>query len=131
MICTCCGSPIAPPARTVPIVEIQAAVASWYRLRPAELVSQRRMREVVRPRQIAMYLARELTPRSLPEIGRSFGGRDHTTVLHAIRTIGRLREIDADLDSDVRELEERFGLVDAEAPDPRQSAFPFSFAGAA
>ena len=131
MICTCCGNPLEPPARKIPIAEIQAAVAHRFRLRPAELTSHRRAREIVRPRQIAMYLARELTPRSLPEIGRVFGRRDHTTVLHAIRTIGRLREIDADLDGDVRELEVRFGLVDAEAPDPRQAAFPFSFAGAA
>ena len=59
---------------------------------------------MARPRQIAMYLAKQLTPRSLPEIGRRFGGRDHTTVIHAVRQIEKLRMADAELDADVRLL---------------------------
>ena len=66
--------------------------------------SPRRAREVARPRQIAMYLAKQLTQRSLPEIGRRFGGRDHTTVIHAVRRIEELRAADAELDADVRLL---------------------------
>jgi len=68
------------------------------------MTSARRAREVARPRQIAMYLAKQLTPRSLPEIGRRFGGRDHTTVIHAVRQIEKLRMADAELDADVRLL---------------------------
>ena len=67
-------------------------------------VSARRAREVARPRQIAMYLAKQLTPRSLPEIGRRFGGRDHTTVIHAVRQIEKLRGEDSEIDQDVRLL---------------------------
>ena len=65
------------------------------------MVSARRAREVARPRQIAMYLAKQLTPRSLPEIGRRFGGRDHTTVIHAVRQIEKLRASDSEIDHDV------------------------------
>ena len=68
------------------------------------MLSARRARDVARPRQIAMYLAKRLTPRSLPEIGRRFGGRDHTTVIHAIKRIKELRAADSELDSDVRSL---------------------------
>jgi chromosomal replication initiator protein len=90
--------------RRITIDEIQRRVSEHYRIRQAEMVSARRAREVARPRQVAMYLAKQLTPRSLPEIGRKFGGRDHTTVIHAIRQIERLRGIDTDIDSDVRIL---------------------------
>jgi chromosomal replication initiator protein len=65
------------------------------------MLSARRARSVARPRQIAMYLSKQLTTRSLPEIGRKFGGRDHTTVIHAVRKIEQLREEDAALDEDV------------------------------
>jgi chromosomal replication initiator protein len=68
------------------ITEIQAAVCQHYHIAPIEMVSQRKGRAVARPRQVAMYLARELTPLSLPAIGRMFA-RDHTTVIHAIATI--------------------------------------------
>ena len=78
-----------------------------YRIRKAEMTSARRAREVARPRQVAMYLSKQLTPRSLPEIGRRFGGRDHTTVIHAVRQIEKLRASDAELDADIR----RHGLV--------------------
>jgi chromosomal replication initiator protein len=90
--------------RRVTIDEIQRRVSDHYRIRQAEMSSARRAREVARPRQIAMYLAKQLTPRSLPEIGRRFGGRDHTTVIHAVRQIEKLRQTDAELDADVRLL---------------------------
>ncbi|MDU0342319.1 chromosomal replication initiator protein DnaA, partial [Bosea rubneri] len=73
--------------RRVKIEEIQKLVATRYNVSRADILSERRTAAVVKPRQIAMYLAKALTPRSLPEIGRRFGGRDHTTVLHAVRKI--------------------------------------------
>jgi chromosomal replication initiator protein len=73
--------------RRVRIEDIQRVVARHYNVSKADLLSSRRTRTIVRPRQVAMYLAKVLTPRSLPEIGRRFGGRDHTTVLHAVRKI--------------------------------------------
>ncbi len=90
--------------RRITIDEIQRRVCDHFRIRHAEMSSARRAREVARPRQIAMYLAKQLTPRSLPEIGRRFGGRDHTTVIHAVRQIEKLRAMDAELDADVRLL---------------------------
>ncbi len=90
--------------RRITIDEIQKRVSEHYRIRHAEMMSARRAREVARPRQIAMYLAKQLTPRSLPEIGRRFGGRDHTTVIHAVRQIERLRSEDSEIDNDVRTL---------------------------
>ncbi|WP_093312528.1 chromosomal replication initiator protein DnaA [Sphingomonas jatrophae] len=90
--------------RRITIDEIQRKVSDHYRIRQAEMSSARRAREVARPRQIAMYLAKQLTPRSLPEIGRRFGGRDHTTVIHAVKQIEKLRAADAELDADVRLL---------------------------
>ena len=90
--------------RRVTIDEIQRRVSDHYRIRQAEMSSARRAREVARPRQVAMYLAKQLTPRSLPEIGRRFGGRDHTTVIHAVKQIEKLRQLDAELDADVRLL---------------------------
>lgn len=83
------------------IDEIQRKVAEHYRLKLSDLLSARRAREVARPRQVAMYLAKKLTPRSLPEIGRRFGGRDHTTVMHAVKRIEELRAQDRELDNDV------------------------------
>jgi chromosomal replication initiator protein len=90
--------------RRISIDEIQKRVSEHFKIRPAEMVSARRAREVARPRQVAMYLAKQLTPRSLPEIGRKFGGRDHTTVIHAVRQIERLRGCDSDMDRDVLSL---------------------------
>ena len=90
--------------RRITIDEIQKRVSDHFRIRQAEMVSARRAREVARPRQIAMYLAKQLTPRSLPEIGRRFGGRDHTTVIHAVRQIEKLRGEDSEIDQDVRLL---------------------------
>ncbi len=78
--------------RLVTIENIQKTVAEYYKIRVADLLSKRRSRSIARPRQIAMALAKELTSHSLPEIGDAFGGRDHTTVLHACRVIKELRE---------------------------------------
>ena len=76
--------------KRVKIEDIQRMVARQYNVSRADMLSSRRTANVVRPRQIAMYLAKTLTLRSLPEIGRRFGGRDHTTVLHAVRKIENL-----------------------------------------
>lgn len=90
--------------RRISIDEIQTQVAEHYRIRKAEMVSARRAREVARPRQVAMYLSKQLTPKSLPDIGRRFGGRDHTTVIHAVRQIEKLRALDPEIDADIRLL---------------------------
>jgi chromosomal replication initiator protein len=90
--------------RRVTIDEIQRRVAEHYNLRLSEMTSDRRARAVARPRQVAMYLAKQLTTRSLPEIGRKFGGRDHTTVMHAVRKIEELILTDAGLAEDVELL---------------------------
>lgn len=87
--------------RRITIDEIQRKVAEHYNLRLSDMHSARRARNVARPRQVAMYLAKQLTSRSLPEIGRKFGGRDHTTVMHAVRKIDELMEEDAQIAQDV------------------------------
>lgn len=81
------------------IEQIQAAVCQHYKVSVKDLISSQRTASIVRPRQVAMYLCRELTLRSLPEIGRKFGSRDHTTVLHGARKIHSLRAVDEALDS--------------------------------
>lgn len=86
-------SEVREPARPS-VRDIQKAVVAHYPVGRTDLISARRTADVVRPRQVAMYLAKKLTLRSLPEIGRAFGGRDHTTVLHAVRKIGALMETD-------------------------------------
>ena len=85
----------------ITIDEIQRAVCAHYRLDKSEMASKRRVRAIARPRQVAMYLAKELTPRSYPEIGRRFGGRDHSTVIHAVRTVEALRVADSELDAEI------------------------------
>lgn len=90
--------------RRVRIEDIQRVVARHYNVSKADLLSARRTRTIVRPRQIAMYLAKVLTPRSLPEIGRRFGGRDHTTVLHAVRKIEGMIEMDKTLGDEIELL---------------------------
>jgi len=85
----------------ITIDEIQRAVCAHYRLDKSEMSSKRRVRAIARPRQVAMYLAKELTPRSYPEIGRRFGGRDHSTVIHAVRTVETLRVNDSELDAEI------------------------------
>jgi chromosomal replication initiator protein len=90
--------------RRVRIEDIQRVVARHYNVSKADLLSSRRTRTIVRPRQVAMYLAKVLTPRSLPEIGRRFGGRDHTTVLHAVRKIEDLIQGDKTLAEEIELL---------------------------
>jgi len=90
--------------KQVSMDNIQRTVAEYYKIKVADLMSKRRSRSVARPRQVAMALAKELTNHSLPEIGDSFGGRDHTTVLHACRKIKEMRESDADIREDYQNL---------------------------
>ena len=90
--------------RKVSIDNIQKTVASYYKIKIADILSKRRSRSVARPRQLAMALSKELTNHSLPEIGDAFGGRDHTTVLHACRKIKELREADRDIHDDYDNL---------------------------
>ena len=90
--------------RKVTIDEIQRQVADYYNLRLAEMLSERRARNIARPRQVAMYLSKQFTARSLPEIGRKFGGRDHTTVMHAVRKVEDLRRTDSQLNDDLIRL---------------------------
>lgn len=91
---------IASTSRIVSIENIQKTVADFYKIKVADMYSKKRTRNLARPRQIAMALAKELTNQSLPEIGESFGGRDHTTVIHACRKVAELRETDADIGRD-------------------------------
>ncbi|MFL0801032.1 MAG: chromosomal replication initiator protein DnaA [Agarilytica sp.] len=90
--------------RLVSTDNIQRVVAEYYKIKVSDLHSKRRSRSVARPRQVAMYLAKDLTHHSLPEIGDVFGGRDHTTVLHACRKIKELLETDADIKEDIKNL---------------------------
>jgi len=90
--------------RLVSIENIKKTVAEYYKIRVHDLLSARRTRSITRPRQIAMALSKELTNHSLPEIGDAFGGRDHTTVLHACRKVKELRESDVRLDEDYQSL---------------------------
>ena len=90
--------------RRVTIEEIQKRVAEHFNVRVSDMHSARRARAVARPRQVAMYLSKQLTARSLPEIGRKFGGRDHTTVMHAVRKVDELREHDSNFAEDVDHL---------------------------
>ncbi len=91
--------------KQVSIENIQKTVAEYYKMRVADLLSKRRNRSVARPRQLAMTLAKELTNHSLPEIGDAFGGRDHTTVIHACRKIAELRKIEDRLNEDFVNIE--------------------------
>lgn len=90
--------------RQISLDNIQRTVAEYYKIKVSDMMSKRRSRSVARPRQVAMALAKELTNHSLPEIGESFGGRDHTTVLHACRKIKELEETNADIREDCKNL---------------------------
>lgn len=90
--------------RRITIDEIQRAVSSHFEVKQIDLISERRAVAIARPRQIAMYLAKRLTTRSLPEIGRKFGNRDHSTVIHAVKRIEELRGKDVEIDGAVRAL---------------------------
>ena len=97
--------------RRVSIEEIQTKVAAFYNLRLSDILSPRRARPVARPRQIAMYLSKILTPHSLPDIGRKFGGRDHTTIIHGVRKIEELMAIDPALLHDVEKIKRDIGAA--------------------
>ena len=90
--------------KLVTIDNIQRVVADQYKLKISDLLSKRRSRSVARPRQVAMFLAKELTSHSLPEIGEAFGGRDHTTVMHAVNRIEELSIEDSLLADDIELL---------------------------
>ena len=90
--------------RQISVEFIQKAVADYYKIKVADMHSKKRTRNIARPRQVAMYLAKEITPMSLPMIGEAFGGRDHTTVIHACRTITTLRANDTQLNHDLHVL---------------------------
>ena len=90
--------------RKITVEEIQRKVSDHYNIRLSDLIGPRRMRTYARPRQIAMYLAKQLTSRSLPEIGRRFGGRDHTTVIHGVRRIEELKSRDSQIAEDLELL---------------------------
>ena len=83
--------------RVITVDKIQNVVSNYFNIALSEMLSQRRSRPLARPRQIAMYLAKKMTSRSLPEIGRRFANRDHTTVIHAVKTISRLSEQDDEM----------------------------------
>ncbi|MES2089811.1 MAG: chromosomal replication initiator protein DnaA [Pseudomonadota bacterium] len=92
--------------RQIGVENIQKTVADFYKIKVADMYSKKRPASIARPRQIAMYLAKELTQKSLPEIGELFGGRDHTTVLHAVRKIGGERGKDTELNQQLHVLEQ-------------------------
>ncbi|HRJ65443.1 MAG TPA: helix-turn-helix domain-containing protein, partial [Brevundimonas sp.] len=92
------------PERRITVDEIQKTVADHFSLKQADLLSERRTRAVARPRQIAMWLCKQHTTRSYPDIGRRFGGRDHTTVLHGVRKIEELMALDDQIARDVETL---------------------------
>ena len=92
--------------RQVGVENIQKTVADFYKIKVADMYSKKRPASIARPRQIAMYLAKEMTQKSLPEIGELFGGRDHTTVLHAVRKIAAERQKNAELNQQLHVLEQ-------------------------
>ena len=97
-----------PPAKLT-VKDIQRVVGAYYSISQLDLLSDRRMRRLARPRQVAMWLCRKLTDRSLPDIGRRFGNRDHTTVIHAVRQIEKLRVDDHFVRRDCAILLEKLG----------------------
>ena len=90
--------------RKVTVEEIQRKVSEHYNIRLSDIIGPRRVRVIARPRQVAMYLAKQLTTRSLPEIGRRFGGRDHTTIMHGVRRIEELKVQDNQIAEDIELL---------------------------
>ena len=90
--------------KVITVDKIQNVVSNHYNIGLSEMLSQRRSRPLARPRQIAMYLAKKMTSRSLPEIGRRFANRDHTTVIHAVKTITRLSEKDEEMKRNISQI---------------------------
>ena len=91
-------------AKVITVDKIQTVVSNFFNIQLSEMLSQRRSRPLARPRQIAMYLAKKMTTRSLPEIGRRFANRDHTTVIHAVKTISRISEKDDEMKKNIEQL---------------------------
>ena len=91
--------------KVVTVDRIQNVVCNFYGISLNEMLSQRRSRPLARPRQLAMFLSKKLTSRSLPEIGRRFANRDHTTVIHAVKTITRLSDIDQELKKNIEQIQ--------------------------
>ncbi|MEL6414556.1 MAG: helix-turn-helix domain-containing protein, partial [Pseudomonadota bacterium] len=100
----CLADVLRASERKVSIEEIQRQVAEHYNIRLSEMIGPKRLRIFARPRQVAMFLCKQMTSRSLPEIGRRFGGRDHTTVMHGVRRIEELRVQDAQVAEDLEIL---------------------------
>ena len=90
--------------RVITVDKIQNVVSNYFNIALTDMLSQRRSRPLARPRQIAMYLAKKMTSRSLPEIGRRFANRDHTTVIHAVKTINRLAEQDEEMKKNIIQI---------------------------
>ena len=90
--------------KVITVDKIQNIVSNYYNISLSEMLSQRRSRPLARPRQIAMYLAKKMTTRSLPEIGRRFANRDHTTVIHAVKTITILSEQDDEMKKNINQI---------------------------
>ena len=88
----------------ITVDKIQSVVSNFFNIHLNEMLSQRRSRPLARPRQIAMYLSKKLTTRSLPEIGRRFANRDHTTVIHAVKTITRIMEKDEEMKKNINQI---------------------------
>ena len=91
-------------AKIITVDKIQNTVSNYFNIPLNDMLSQRRSRPLARPRQIAMYLAKKMTSRSLPEIGRRFANRDHTTVIHAVKTITRLSEQDDEMKKNINQI---------------------------
>ncbi|SIT81208.1 chromosomal replication initiator protein DnaA [Pontibaca methylaminivorans] len=100
----CLADVLRAAERKITVEEIQRRVSEYYNIRLSDMVGPKRLRSFARPRQVAMYLSKQLTSRSLPEIGRRFGGRDHTTVMHGVRRIEELKQTDGQIAEDVEML---------------------------
>ncbi len=127
LVATGCASVRGAGAARWPISRILAAVAAHYDVEVAEILAHRRTAHLVIPRQVAVYLAKALTGRSLPDIGRRFGGRDHTTILHGVRKIAALMQRDADLARERGGADRRFwwGAICVDHPPrPRRAWAP-------
>lgn len=103
-LCPTCGAPV---SNRLMVTHIQALVAAYYQIPVRAMVSKQQRRDYAYPRQVAMYLTAELTPKSLPDIGNRFGGRDHTTVIHAIKAVQRRMLADPEIEADVKAIRER------------------------
>ena len=91
-------------AKVITVDKIQNTVSNFFNIELSDMLSQRRSRPLARPRQVAMYLAKKMTTRSLPEIGRRFANRDHTTVIHAVKTITRISEKDIEMKKNIDQI---------------------------